>query len=310
VNHQSTFSPQSATRTLVSLAAVLLATVPACGEEPLWGEIASTLGKGFTNVTTIGTHADYKPYLHHGGPVELAISRSEIAAVVEYGLRPDLDLRVRVPYFSETLEERFGGESLEHSMSGLGEVELGAKWRFRQAISDRRKDELAVIGDVKLPTGDSKMRDRNGALITPHLQPNSGNWGAALGIAANRHTPRGGYWTSARVRAETASSRVHRGTMLELHGSAGWRLRPLKKVNQTDWMGIVGLHYHRMGKDKEFGQTLDDSGGSIWSAELSLLASKRTLGARLGVLIPLKTDLGASHAPPRYELQASLRASF
>lgn len=295
---------------ILLLVALLLAAAPARAEEPLWGEIASTLGKGFVNVTTFGAVRSYKPYRHHGGLVSLTIDRTDLGASIEYGLLPDVDLHVRIPYFDQTIKESFAGDSIEHPMSGLGEMEVGAKWRFRQGFSAGRKDELALILSVKLPTGDENQRDAAGAVITPHLQPNSGNWGAGLGLAANRHTRNGGYWASGMVTAETASSRYHRGWMLELHGSAGWRLRPLKRVDQTDWMGIVGLHFHQMGKDKELGQTLSDSGGNILSAELGLLGSKRTKGARLGILIPLNTNLGLSHAPPRYEVQASLRASF
>jgi hypothetical protein len=288
----------------------LIVITPARAEEPLWGEIASTLGKGFVNVTTAGGVRRYKPYRHHGGVVSLTIDRTDLGATVEYGMLPDLDLHVRIPYFHQTIEESFAGDSIEHPMSGMGEMEVGARWRFRQSFRRQQKDELALLLDLKLPTGDENMRDAGGAIITPHLQPNSGNWGASLGLAANRHTRQGGYWTSSMVTAETASSQYHRGWMLELHGSVGWRLRPLRRVDQIDWLGIVGLHFHQMGKDKEAGQTLSDSGGNILSAELGVTGSKRTRGLRLGILIPLNTNLGESHAPPRYEIQASLRASF
>jgi hypothetical protein len=302
-------APQQPPLLILLLLFFLLAAAPARAEEPLWGEIASTLGKGFVNVSSFGSVRSFKPYRHHGGLVSLRIDRTDLGASVEYGLRPDLDLHLRIPYFHQTIEESFAGQSVENPMSGLGEIRVGGKWRFRQEFSAGRKDELALIMDVKLPTGSTELRDAGGALITPHLQPNSGNWGAGLGLAADRHTRQGGYWTSGMFSAETVSSRYHRGWMLELHASAGWRLRPLKQVEQTDWMGIAGLHFHQMGKDKELGQTLGDSGGNILRAELGLVGAKRTKGARLGILVPLHTNLGLSHAPPRYEIQVSLRAS-
>src|SRR5207244_3689723 len=65
----------------LSLAVLLWLTLlsPVRAEEPLWGETASTLGKGFLNVTTLGDFSDYKPYRHHRGPVTLAIDRTELA---------------------------------------------------------------------------------------------------------------------------------------------------------------------------------------------------------------------------------------
>jgi hypothetical protein len=276
----------------------------------LWGEIASTLGKGFLNVTTNGDFQQSKPYFHHGGLVALQIDRVDVGASVEYGLLPDLDLHVRIPYFNETITESFAGQSTPQPLSGLGEMRVGAKWRFRQWITGRHKDELALLVDLKLPTGDAELRDQAGELIIPHLQPNSGNLGGMIGVAANRHTRWGGYWLSGMVTAETASFRYGRGEMLDLHASTGRRVRPFTHPDRTDWMGIVGLHFHRMGKDSEFGSTIRDSGGSVLGLELGVVGSKRNRGARLGILLPVYTAVGKAHAPPRREIQASVRASF
>ncbi len=294
---------------LVTLSLLVLAA-PVRAEELLWGEMATTLGKGFLNVTTSGNFRSSKPYRHHGGAVTLTIDRMDAGALVEYGLRKDLDLRVRLPYFSQTIEERFAGDSVDHPMAGLGEMRLGTKWRFRQSINQQHKDELALLADLKLPTGKTDLRDRNGLIIEPHLQPNSGNLGVLLGVAANRMTPRVGYWLSSRVGAETAASRYHRGMSLELHGSAGYRLRPLTQLNRIDWMSIVGMHFHMMGKEREAGRTLRDSGGSVTSVEVSLIGERRHQTAAFGIMLPIRTDLGLSDAPPRLEVQGSLRASF
>src|SRR5437868_11408120 len=81
---------------ITRLLALMLLTLgtPAGAEEPLWGEVASTLGKGFVTVTTGGVLREFKSYRHHGGPVSLSIERMEVGATVEYGLRSDLDLDV------------------------------------------------------------------------------------------------------------------------------------------------------------------------------------------------------------------------
>src|SRR5262249_58388018 len=104
---------------------------------------------------------------------------------------------------------------------GGGEVEGGARGRFRRSIDDRRKDELALLADLKLPTGDHNLRDSNGSLIAPHLQPNSGNPGIGVGLAADRHTSAGGYWLSGMVSAEAATPPYERGPILARHDSMG-----------------------------------------------------------------------------------------
>jgi hypothetical protein len=283
---------------------------PARAEEPLWGESASTLGQGFLSVTTNGGLQQSRPYFHHGGRVALQIDRVDVGTSVEYGLLPDLDLRLHLSYFNETITESLAGQSTEQPLAGMGEARLGAKWRFRQWITGRHKDELALLVELKLPTGDAELRDRNGEVITPHLQPNSGHLGGTVGIALNRHTRWGGYWLSGMASIETASFRYGRGEMLELHASAGRRVRAFTNPDRTDWMGIVGLHYQQMGEDSEFGRTIRDSGGSVISAEIGLIGTKRNRGVRLGILLPVHTDVGQAHAPPRREIQASVHASF
>jgi hypothetical protein len=295
---------------VISASLLLIASLPVHAEDPLWGENASTLGKGFVTATTRAGVRSTRPFRHHGSAVELTMEETTGALVVEYGLQPDLDARLCVPYFSQSMTEEFGGQKVQHEAQGMGEMLVGAKWRFWQSVGDQRKDELAAFADVKLPTGDSDLRGADGLILPPHLQPNSGNLGATIGLAANRHQSRGGHWASAMLTAESASDRYQRGPMLEMHASSGVRMRPLKRPNQIDWMGIVGLHYYMMGKDREGGRRVADSGGTVLSAEFSLLGSRRTHGLRLGVLVPLHTNLGLSNAPPRHEIMASVRGSF
>jgi hypothetical protein len=58
------------------------------------------------------------------------------------------------------------------------------------------------------------------------------------------------------------------------------------------------------------GGTLRDSGGSVLGVEISFLGSRSNLGARLGILLPVLIDLGASEPPPRYAIQGTFRAIF
>ena len=296
----------------LALAAVLalLLPVPVRAEEPLWGEIAETLGKGFVNVTTHGLYSETQPFRHHGGAVLLTTSQMDAILGIQYGLQPNLDLHLRLPYIMESIDEKFVGQTAHHPISGLGEMQVGTKWRFWQTMDNRHKDELALMADLKLPTGDPNMTDPHGAIIPAHLQPNSGNPGIILGLAADRHFTMGGYWLSVMGTTEAASQRYRRGDMLELHASTGRRLRPLTRSDQTDWMGIFGVHYHLMGQESEGGSTLRDSGGSDVDAELGVVMTKGSFSARVGALEPVWTHYGLAHPPPGLAVQASVRSSF
>src|SRR5438034_467226 len=71
--------------------------------------------------------------------------------------------------------------------------------------------------------------------ISPHLQPNSGNPGVFLGLAANRHTAWGGAWLSALFSAETASRSEEHTSELQSHSDLVCRLLlEKKKTNLLD----------------------------------------------------------------------------
>src|SRR5215208_6316911 len=110
-----------------SLLLLLLSPLSVHAEDPLWGENASTLGKGFVTATTRAGLRSSRPFRHHGGAVEMTMEETTGDIVVEYGLEPDVDLRLSVPYFSQSMREEFGGQTVEHQVEGMGEALVGAK---------------------------------------------------------------------------------------------------------------------------------------------------------------------------------------
>src|SRR5438270_581364 len=108
---------------------------PARAEEPLWGEIAETLGKGFVNVTSRGRYAETVPCRHHGGAVLLTTARMDADVGIQYGLQPDVDLHLKLPFVMANIDEKFAGQTARHQISGMGEMEMGAKWRFWQRMN-------------------------------------------------------------------------------------------------------------------------------------------------------------------------------
>src|SRR5688572_8823276 len=90
---------------------LLLSPLAVRAEDPLWGENASTLGKGFVNATTRAGLRTSRPYHPHGGAVEMTMEETSADVVLEYGLEPHVDLRVFLPYFSQSMREEFSGQT-------------------------------------------------------------------------------------------------------------------------------------------------------------------------------------------------------
>ena len=112
---------------LLSATIALALAGPARAEEPLWGEIAETLGKGFVNVTSRGRYAETVPFRHHGGAVLLTTARMDADLGIQYGLQPDVDLHLKLPFVMANVDEKFAGQTARHQISGMGEMEMGAK---------------------------------------------------------------------------------------------------------------------------------------------------------------------------------------
>ena len=98
---------------------------------------------------------------------------------LQYGLRNDLQIGVALPYVTHDREGRLG----ELSSEGLGDIELLAKYRFWRWNAPGKALNLAVIGELSLPTGEDDARSR-GMRLEPQLQPGSGGVDPALGIGA------------------------------------------------------------------------------------------------------------------------------
>ncbi len=98
---------------------------------------------------------------------------------VNYGLVPDLQFHVIVP-------DAFDSTAGAPRQFGLGDIELGAKWRFVGQTGDR--PEIAVFPLVELPTGsaDRGLGSGHAQVFLPiWVQKDFGSWTTYGG---------GGYW--------------------------------------------------------------------------------------------------------------------
>lgn len=107
-------------------------------------------------------------------------------AALQYGLRHDLQVGVSIPFVTRARDTA----PLDLDASGAGDVDLLGKWRFYRWDAPGVALNVAVLGQLSLPTGDDDQAE-HGVRLEPDLQPGSGGVDPALGLAVT-HEP--GRW--------------------------------------------------------------------------------------------------------------------
>lgn len=141
---------------------------------------------------------------------------------INYGAAPDLQLHVMAPL----AYDRASGGNTKH---GIGDVELGAKYRFIQEDDDGWRPQIGVFPMIEVPTGDNNRGLGTGhthAFLPVWLQKSVGDWTTYGG---------GGYW-------------INPGPGNKDYWFAGWLLQ--RQVTEQLALGAEVFH-----------QTADTEGG-------------------------------------------------
>ncbi len=96
-----------------------------------------------------------------------------------------LALSVTVPFLHKTMRTVGGGSDvLASDLTGLGDVELAARWAPWTSVSLGlgRVQELSLAAGTSLPTGSVDGKGPDGALADPHGQLGAGGWGPFVGV--------------------------------------------------------------------------------------------------------------------------------
>ncbi|HJX85814.1 MAG TPA: hypothetical protein VJ723_15845 [Candidatus Angelobacter sp.] len=209
-----------------------------------------------------------------------------------WGLHKDFDLAVVIPIvtnrFAMTGKAPVGG-------TGLGDAMVLVKYRFYRRDSPRGTTQASVTIGPKIPTGQTHLTDRNGALLPSNLQPGSGS--TDLFIAGN-WTYTGLFNIRRLVADEDFHSRLSsQGTRATRRGSdlesRFWlSYRPYEsKDGAREWFVGPALTWLHSQDDRIANVTLNGSGGDV------LLAGITTyVGVRPGMHVWLGMDWDAAHS--------------
>lgn len=98
-----------------------------------------------------------------------------VPTTLSYGATPDLTLGATIPYVRKEITTRSGGGKSETTLDGLADIFLAGKYRYFERNYPGGSTQLAILGAVKLPTGDTDARDSSGTLLPVSDQLGSGS---------------------------------------------------------------------------------------------------------------------------------------
>ena len=88
-----------------------------------------------------------------------------VPTTLSYGITPDLTLGAALPYVRKDIATRSGATTTETTIDGLADIFLTAKYRYFHKNYRGGSTQLAMLGGVKFPTGQTDDKDSSGALL-------------------------------------------------------------------------------------------------------------------------------------------------
>ena len=199
------------TRLFVLAAAIVLGAAPAAfadhtasalaggGAGPINTMTADTLPEGLWSVCwqveqldlTTFSNAELTAFAEQGVDAHSVDPIIVQSVCFEYGVSDRFTLGARLPYVARhdvrEPEDEGGvpGVAAIGDSDGLGDLSVYGKYRLGDP-HDHDGLEWALLGGVKLATGESHERDDEGALFETEFQPGSGSVDPLLGLAVTR----------------------------------------------------------------------------------------------------------------------------
>lgn len=247
---------------LAAAAMILGLAGPAGGHGPNFGASPQLIWEG-------GVEATLEIERAREEGAEGDATEQEIGLEVEYGLTEDWQLVLDLPY---------GWRDEEGSQAaGLGDVGLGAKYRFYKKFVPGASWMGAGFLEVELPTGDEDASPPLGSGSTDAVAGLTGayqgrSWLAfADGIYRLNTEGEGDFEAGDRQRVDLA---------------VGWRPW-LTGYYEPDTVFLLETNFEHADRDRLDGDSLDDTGGWQLFVSPGIFWTWRQLGIRAGVQIPV-----------------------
>jgi hypothetical protein len=258
--------------------------------EPIFGLGPHVIYKG-----GIGVEVEFEGGKASGG--EEREKEYSLHTEVIYGITSDLAVTLAFPYIIEKSAEKDG---IERKSSGIGDLSLRLKYRFWRHDRPGIQDSAAVIGGIKLPTGDDGEIPKLGSGSTDFL----------FGITAARESLKWYYFGDLRYRVNTrGSGGLRKGNRFFADFSIG--VRPWPPVYlKPDLVVLAELNWESIMRDSLDGTEVEDSGGNQLFFSPSFFLTYRNWAIKGGVQIPVYQNLYGEQPEDDYRFSFSVEIHY
>jgi hypothetical protein len=263
-------------RVLGQLALLSVLTMsPALAHDPVFGLGPHVLFKGGVEVA---------PQIHT--EKEEDDRGTELGVELTYGITGDWAAGIELPYIDNSGISDNGGP---------GDIRLFTKYRFWRRDSTGLQESAAILAKVKFDTSAGGF---------PPL--GSGSTDGLLGLAYGYESRKWYRWASVRYRVNGKSSQgFRRGNKLLFDLVGGIRLKPTA-YDEPDTVWLVELNGEYTDRSVLGGANLASSGGTEWFVSPGIFWTLRNFAIKVGVQIPVASDLNSDQPETDYRARLVL----
>lgn len=236
---------------------------------------------------------------------------------IAYGVTDRLTLGIRVPYVRmvdrRAPEHSHEGESPINELgtaAGLGDISVVGQYRLNRENGDGTGWRNAVIGGIKMPTGETRVYDNRGSRLGAHDQPGSGSWDPIVGFVSSLS---GSRWSLDGNLLYTIATKGAQdttlGDLLEFRASVSYALRNHDAGDDVDWdiTAALELTGEWQGKDEVAGVKDEHTGGAYALLGPALrVTSPRSVSFFGAVGFEVWEDVRDHAPPPSYRFMAGI----
>jgi hypothetical protein len=219
-----------------------------------------------------------------------SIIRSSLG--VGYGVTNELSIGLRIPYVQfnnirEAHADEPGEIHIHGDSKGIGDMTLLGQYMFLKMTESR--PAMAVFFGVKIPTGETNVKDIDGLRLETEFQPGSGSWDPIVGTAITKRFGPLSIDVSFLYTLSTRGAQETRlGDSFQYNAAASYRAF---RSNGFSGDLILEANGEWRGRQKTAGITDENSGENVIFLSPGARLSWKQWSAYVSVGLPILQDL-------------------